>query len=77
MEWVNGSAILTKFAEKRLPTIVETLNYAFKPSYLNKEHPNYDNPDLCLGKRLTRMEFETIKAIGQLHKNYVNLNEIE
>jgi len=77
VEWVNGSAILTKFAEARLPHIAEALNYSFKPSYLNEKHPNYNNPNLCLGKRLTRMEFETIKAIGELHVIYIKLDEIE
>lgn len=77
VEWVNGWAILTEFAERRLPRILNVLNYSFKPSYLDKIHSYYNNPDLYLGKRLTRMEFETIKSIAELHLIYSEVDDLE
>ena len=48
--YYESGVIVTEFSVKRLPVIIETLNYAFKPPYLDKNHPRYNYYGLYLGK---------------------------
>lgn len=64
--------ISTDFCHKRLPAIVKLVNYLFKPPYINKDHPIYNDYNLYIGKTFSQKEVCSFFFIAKLHYIYID-----